>query len=80
MEKGINTIIFEQKNAIAQSINEAMQTGLPMIVIQMMLAEFLQEIDDQTKKILTKENEEYQKGLEIEKEQVKYEPVDSVEE
>ena len=72
--KGINTIIKETKDGIVTSVNQGIQKGLPMSVIELMLDSIMMEVRSATNDALAKEKASYEEELKIEAEQVKYVP------
>ena len=72
--KGINTIIKETKDGIVTSVNQGIQKGLPMSVIELMLDSIMMEVRSATSDALAKEKASYEEELKIEAEQVKYVP------
>lgn len=72
--KGINTIIKETKDGIVTSVNQGIQRGLPMSIIELMLDSIMMEVRSATNDALAKEKASYEEELKIEAEQVKYVP------
>lgn len=72
--KGINTIIKETKDGIVTSVNQGIQRGLPMSIIELMLDSIMMEARSATNDALAKEKASYEEELKIEAEQVKYVP------
>lgn len=72
--KGINTIIKETKDGIVTSVNQGIQRGLPMSIIELMLDSIMMEVRSATNDALAKEKASYEEELKIEAEQVEYVP------
>ena len=63
--KGINTIIKETKDGIVTSVNQGIQKGLPMSVIELMLDSIMMEVRSATNDALAKEKASYEEELKI---------------
>lgn len=72
--KGINTIIKETRDGIVTSVNQGIQRGLPMSIIELMLDSIMMEVRSATNDALAKEKASYEEELKIEAEQVEYVP------
>lgn len=73
-KKGINTIVVEAKDSIVRTVNDCMKQGLPSAMVSIMLEGILMDLNNNVKKVLETEQEEYNKELEKEKNQVEYVP------
>lgn len=80
MDKGINTVIKETKNNIAKAINEGLNTGLPIAVIDLMVDNIMFEIKNNLNTALQQEQIKYQAQLEAEAQQVGWVDPEPVEE
>lgn len=73
-KKGINTIVVEAKDSIVKTVNDCMKQGLPSAMVSIMLEGILMDLNNNVKKVLETEQDEYNKELEKEKNQVEYIP------
>lgn len=71
--KGINTNILEMKEKHMLLVNESLQNGIPLAVIQIMLENLMMNIEASLNQNLSQEKEQYEKELKNESE--KEEPV-----
>ena len=80
MDKGINTIIKETKNNITKAINDGLNTGLPIAVIDLMVDNIMFEIKNTLNNALQQEHVKYQAQLDAEAQQVGWVDPEPVEE
>ena len=73
-KKGSNTIVIEAKDSLVNTVNECIQMGVPAAMVVIMLENVLHDLNANVKKVLELEDEEYQKQLVVENEQVEYVP------
>lgn len=73
-KKGSNTIVVEAKDNLVNSVNECIQMGVPAAMVAIMLENVLHDLNTNVKKVLELEDEEYQKQLIVENQQVEYVP------
>ena len=73
-KKGSNTIVIEAKDSLVNTVNECIQMGVPAAMVVIMLENVLHDLNTNVKKVLELEDEEYQKQLVVENEQVEYVP------
>lgn len=72
-QKGVNTLIVEAKDNLANAINDCIKTGIPPAMVSMMLESLLMDLNNNVKVLLDKEKQEYEEQEKVESEQVVYE-------
>lgn len=77
MNKGVNTIILNAKETLAETINSVLKEGVPPVVVSMIVEGLYNELDVLAKKTIEKENEQVQKQQELNDSQVLYDPKDN---
>lgn len=73
-KKGSNTIVVEAKDNLVNTVNQCIQMGLPAAMVSIMLENVLNDLNTNVKKVLEMEQEEYEKQVEVENQQVEYVP------
>lgn len=73
-KKGSNTIVVEAKDNLVNTVNQCIQMGLPAAMVSIMLENVLNDLNTNVKKVLEMEQEEYDKQVEVENQQVEYVP------
>ena len=73
-KKGSNTIVVEAKDNLVNTVNQCIQMGVPAVMVSIMLENVLNDLNTNVKKVLEMEQEEYDKQVEVENQQVEYVP------
>ena len=73
-KKGSNTIVVEAKDNLVNTVNQCIQMGVPAAMVSIMLENVLNDLNANVKKVLEMEQEEYNKQVEVENQQVEYVP------
>lgn len=73
-KKGANTIVIETKDSLVNAVNECIQNGVPAAMVSIILEDVLKELNNNIKKVLEIEKQEYETQLEAENQQVEYVP------
>ena len=73
-KKGANTIVIEAKDSLVNAVNECIQNGVPAAMVSIILEDVLKDLNNNIKKVLDMEKQEYETQLEAESQQVEYVP------
>lgn len=73
-KKGSNTIVIEAKDSLINTVNDCIQMGIPASMVSIMLENVLHDLNSNINKVLEMEQQEYEKQVEVENQQVEYVP------
>lgn len=71
--KGINTIIDETRREIVKSVNDGINKGLPIAIIDLMLDSIVMEVKNGLNNALINERQKYEEESKVESDQIVYE-------
>ena len=74
MNKGINTVILEGRQLMANTVNKLLEEGVPPTVLSMIIEGLYKELNSIVNKTIEKEKEQIENQKELEGSQVLYEP------
>lgn len=73
-QKGANTIVVEAKDSLVEAVNNCIKQGIPASMVSIMVDGILADLNNNVKKILELEKNEYEQELKGETQQVEYVP------
>lgn len=64
-QKGVNTLIVEAKDNLTNAINDCIKTGIPAVMVSIMLENILHDLNSNVKKVLEMEQQEYEQQVSL---------------